>query len=343
MTVNTTSGRSLRAIDLRIDVSSAVPLAGPLSMAASVYLPDAAKIAPRPVVMFASPGGGYSRGYFDLRFAGRSGYSQAEYHAAQGTIFVAYDHLGVGDSTTEHNHTLTVEMIADANHAMVTEILARLAKGGVQPGFPAVVKPFVIGIGQSMGAGVTVVMQGRHRTFDAVGILGVSAIHTQLPQATLEAARRSRVNFMFTRATPNNRLSIAGTAANIADFKYPFHWEDVPRDVLDADISGGYPIRKTAPYFGSATIPVCAVAMNSPGYFTPEASMIEVPVFIGVGERDVCPNPWAEPSAYWNSKDVSLYVVPRMAHMHNFASTRELLWRRLGHWSAIVSTDDRPA
>ena len=71
----------------------------------------------------------------------------------------------------------------------------------------------------------------------------------------------------------------------------------------------------TTPYFGSATIPICAVAMNSPGYFTPEASMIDVPVFIGVGERDVCPNPWAEPSAYWNSKDVSLYVVPQMARV----------------------------
>ena len=93
-------------------------------------------------------------------------------------------------------------------------------------------------------------------------------------------------------------------------------------------MGGGYPIRSTAPYFGSATIPVCAVAMNSPGYFTPEASMIDVPVFIGVGERDVSPNPWIEPSAYWNSKDVSLYVVPHMAHMHNFASTRQLLWQR---------------
>jgi len=339
--VNTISGRAAPPIELRIDVTSAVPLAGPSVIAASVYLPDPVKLAPRPVVMFAAPGGGYSRGYFDLRFDGHSGYSQAEYHAAQGMIFVAYDHLGVGESTTEHNHALTVEMIADANHAMVTETLTRLARGSLQADFPAVDKPFVIGIGQSMGAGVTIVMQGRKRTFDAVGILGVSAIHTQLPQPTPEAARRSRVNYMYTRATPNKELSVPKSAANIADFKYPFHWEDVPPAILDADMRGGYPVRQTAPYFGSAAIPVCAVAMNSPGYFTPEASMIDVPVFIGVGERDVCPNPWAEPSAYWNSKDVSLYVVPCMAHMHNFASTRELLWRRLGYWSAMVSADEQ--
>jgi len=335
--VNTISSGSGRPVELHIDVSASVPLPAPLVIAASLYLPDPAKLAATPVVLFAAPGGGYSRGYFDLHFEGRSGYSQAEYHAARGTIVVAYDHLGVGDSTTRHNNSLTVEMIADANHAMVTDVLSHLATGGIRPGFPAIPNACVIGVGQSMGAGVTIVMQGRHRTFNAVAILGVSAIHTQLPQATPEAARRSRVNFMFTRATPNEQLSVPNSASNIADFKYPFHWDDLPQDILDADMQGGYPIRTSAPYFGSATIPVCAVAMNSPGYFTPEAAMIEVPVFIGVGERDVCPNPWAEPSAYWNSKDVSLYVVPRMAHMHNFASSRELLWRRLDRWSAIVS------
>src|SRR5271165_4950148 len=103
-----------RKAELRIDVTSALPLAGPLTMAASVYLPDPATVASPPVVMFASPGGGYSRGYFDLQFDGRPGYSQAQYHAAQGMIVVAYDHLGVGESTTANNHTLTVETIADA-------------------------------------------------------------------------------------------------------------------------------------------------------------------------------------------------------------------------------------
>jgi pimeloyl-ACP methyl ester carboxylesterase len=64
---------------------------------------------------------------------------------------------------------------------------------------------------------------------------------------------------------------------------------------------------------------------------------IEVPVLIGVGERDVCPNPWAEPAAYSRSGDIALLVVPRMAHMHNFAPTRELLWQRIADWSVMLS------
>ncbi|MGO8858238.1 MAG: alpha/beta hydrolase [Steroidobacteraceae bacterium] len=324
-------------VELRIDVTAAVALPGPSVLAVSVYLPDPVRMPANPLVIFASPGGGYSRGYFAMRFEGHSGYSQAEYHTARGMIFVAYDHLGVGESSTGHVNALRVEMLADANHAMVEAVLARLAQGTLRQGFPPVAKPFVVGIGQSMGAGVTIVMQGRRHTFDAVGILGVSAINTQLPQPTQEAARRSRATFMFTRATPCEELSVPVSAANIMDFRYPFHWEDVPKEILDADMKGGYPVRKSVPPFGSATIPACAVAMNSPGYFTPEAANIDVPVFIGVGERDVCPDPWAEPSAYWNSRDVSLFVVPRMAHMHNFAGTREALWRRLGDWTEMVS------
>lgn len=324
-------------VDLKIDVTKAVPLAGPLEIAATVYLPSPEGLPETPVVIFASPGGGYSRGYFDLHFEGHENYSQAEYHTARRAIFVAYDHLGVGDSSTHQNHQLTFEMLADGNDSFVREIIKRLALGTLSEGFPKLDKLFTVGTGQSLGAGITIIMQGRCGTFDAVGILGVSAIHTQLPQPTFEAARYARDPFRFTRSTPLARLSLTTTSAQVPDFVYPFHWEDEPRDILDADMKGGYPKRETAPYFGSKTIPICAVAANSPGFFTPEASMIEVPVLIAVGERDVCPDPWREPSAYWRSPDVSLYVVLRMAHMHNFASTRDLLWWRLHQWSLIVS------
>ena len=42
------------------------------------------------------PGAGYSRRYFDLP---EPGYSEALYHNRRGTIVVALDHLGVGESS----------------------------------------------------------------------------------------------------------------------------------------------------------------------------------------------------------------------------------------------------
>ena len=47
------------------------------------------------------------------------------------------------------------------------------------------------------------------------------------------------------------------------------------------------------------------------------------------GEIDVVGDPWSEPSAYRSSHDVTVCVFSKMAHMHNFAPTREHLWRRL--------------
>jgi len=33
---------------------------------------------------------------------------------------------------------------------------------------------------------------------------------------------------------------------------------------------------------------------------------------------------------------VDFYVCPRMSHMHNFAGTRELFWRRIETWADWV-------
>lgn len=105
---------------------------------------------------------------------------------------------------------------------------------------------------------------------------------------------------------------------------------------------GGHPMRQTAPAFGSVTLPRYAVAMCSPAYLTPDAARVEVPVLIACGERHVAPDVRREPTAFINSNDISVFVVPRMAHMHNFAPTRQRLWRRTADWvlmQAAASAD----
>ena len=88
-------------------------------------------------------------------------------------------------------------------------------------------------------------------------------------------------------------------------------------------------------------MPNCLVPLVSPGYIKAEAAGIDVPVFIALGERDVAPEPHCEPAAYSSSTDVSLFICDRMAHMHNFASTRQKLWDRLACWCAGVSAEKR--
>jgi pimeloyl-ACP methyl ester carboxylesterase len=193
-----------------------------------------------------------------------------------------------------------------------------------------------MGMGQSMGGGVTILTQGRFGTFDAIAPCGVSAIHTALPQRNAGEFERGKQRFEAVTVGDANHSHLT-TSHEGVDYVYPFHWEDVPADILDADMSGGYPIRQTAPEFGSLTIPHCAVQMMTPGCFSADATRITVPVLVGVGERDTCPDPRAEPSAYSASPDISVFIVPRMAHMHNFASTRETLWARLHGWTRMLA------
>jgi pimeloyl-ACP methyl ester carboxylesterase len=330
----------MRSVELQIALADRTRGAG--HIAASVFLPEPDALPDRPIVIFASPGGGYSRGYFNLQVARDTAYSQAEHHTARGIILVAYDHLGVGESSTAGLETITIESIAAANDAAVREIMLHLATGTLADGFPPLKHAVHIGIGQSMGGGVTILMQGRHRTFDAIAPLGYSAIHTVLPQRTADDRERGKAVFQFSRETDPSALSVAETSRLVPDFVYPFHWEDVPAEIVHADLGSGFPERTPLPHWASATIPNCVVAMMAPGYVEAEAAEIDAPVLMGFGERDTSQDPHHEPSAFPRSADVAVYIAPQMAHMHNFASTRHRLWDRITDWSEMVAHDVRP-
>ena len=326
----------MKRIERRIDVSEAAGLGEAAEMAVSIFLPDPAALPARPVAIFAVPGGGYSRAYFYLSFPGHAGYDEAAWHAARGTIHVAIDHIGVGESSIPDLSRISFQTLAATHDSCVRQIAAMIQAGGLDPDFPACPGLFRLGMGQSMGGGVTILAQARFATFDAIAPCGVSAIHTALPQRNADEFELGKQRFAGVEVGDGTHSHLT-TAHEGVDYVYPFHWEDVPADILEADMAGGYPIRHSAPAFGSLTIPHCAVQMMTPGCFAADAARIAVPVLVGVGERDTCPDPRAEPSAYTASPDISVYIVPRMAHMHNFASTRAMLWARLHGWSRMLA------
>ncbi|UXJ50216.1 alpha/beta hydrolase [Pseudomonas citronellolis] len=323
-------------MELRIDVSEVVPYHSPQRVALTVYLPSAEALGAQPVAIFASPGGGYTRHYYDMDFPGHADYSQALTHVRNGFIFVSYDHLGVGDSSSDHLREYTVHQLAAANDAAVREVLRRLRQGELRAGYPALPHLKSVGLGQSMGGCITINMQGRHSTFDGIAPLGYSALHTVLPQRSEEDRLRGMQGHLMHGQRPLEEISVEASSETVVDFVYPFHWEDVPPDILAADMDGGYPMRRTAPRFGSLTVPPCAVTMMTPGVVKAEAAAIKVPVLVAMGARDVCPEPHREPTAYPGSNDVSLFIVPHMAHMHNFAGTRRQLWSYIESWARRV-------
>jgi pimeloyl-ACP methyl ester carboxylesterase len=331
--------------EITVDVTEAVGLGEQLRTRATVVLPPADAIAEQAVVCFAFPGGGYSRGYFTFDMPGASGGGQAGWHARRGWIFVACDHLFVGDSDAPSDPTaLTFERVVAANHATVEHVSTRLAEGTLVDGYPPTRGAVRLGIGQSMGGCFTVVQQGQLATFDGVGILGYSAIQTVLwmPPGTPEPPTAFVVRGSDVAVITESAMQVTTPQLAPGDDDLPltapgFHYDDVPRDIVEADLIG-YPMnRRSTPAWASATMPPCAVTMLSPGVVAPEAASIRVPVLVAVGERDVVPDPHAEPRAYPRSRDVTVFECPRMAHMHNFAGTREQFWQRVHSWGDGVA------
>ena len=347
----------MKDVTIDIDVTEAAGLGERLHTRVTVTLPDT--LSDPPIACFAFPGGGYSRGYFaldvpDAHQAETEG-GQAAWHARRGWIFVSCNHLCVGDSAIPTDPSLlTFEIMAAVNAATVAGVTELLKSGALDPSFPAVQGLTLIGIGQSMGGCLLIVQQGQHATFDGVGILGYSAVHTVLamPPGTPTfhmdyLPRGTRLPFEATQARSQMVTQAANaavddspaTAADLPPTTWGFHMDDEPQHMVIADMVD-FPLRSRShpfPEWGSATIPPCAVSMLSPGVVAPEAASITAPVLVAVGERDVVPDPRFEPKAYQRSSDVTVLVVPNMSHMHNFASTRVQLWQRLHSWAEGIA------
>jgi alpha-beta hydrolase superfamily lysophospholipase len=341
--------------ELRIDVTAAAGLGEQATVALTVHFPDAATLRSNPVVCFAKPGGGYSRGYFTVDLPGPGKGAQADWHAQRGWIFVSVDHLGVGESSTGHGpDKLDYTVVAAANQAAEQEVLLRLSEGSISENFPRVHDPLVLGIGQSMGGCMTIIQQGRYHCYDGIGVLGYSAVHTHPPTAPGSESivvpwipRDSSPSAGIVTNLPalSRRGVLSQHAPTVPIMGWGFFFSDVDEELVIADLED-FPARHgKVPPWASATLPeVVAAWCLSPGTVAPEAAAVTCPVLVAMGERDVIADPRGEPRAYLSARSVDLFICPRMGHMHNFAGTREQFWRRIETWAdwvrAIKETDN---
>ncbi|MFC9838398.1 alpha/beta hydrolase [Rhodococcus sp. NPDC127530] len=334
----------MQQITVRSNVSAALGTDEKLETVATVCLPEDSSAVN--TVCFAWPGGGYGRRYYTFDMPDDvGGHGQAGWHVRRGWVFVAVDHLAAGESSQPQSpEKLTYEVLVAANQATVENISELLSSGTLTAGFGPVSDPCTIGVGQSLGGAVLVLHQGQRKAFDGVGVLGWSGKHSSvwmppgsphvprpyIPRGTNVGELSHEVH---TSAMPEMALCADGFPLCTPGF----HYDDEPADIVAVDMIDFPARRGELPEWASATIPPCSMTMMSPGAVAPEAASIDVPVFLGLGERDACADPFGEPKSYPASADVSVAVIPRMSHMHNFAHTRERLWTRLHSWAEGVA------
>ena len=275
-----------------IDVTAAMPEAAqdgePVTIAITLVA-DPAKVASQPVVVVAIPGGTYHRRYWDLQPPGRSGYSQAEWMADRGVIFVASDYLGGGDSSRPADGDfMTLEVAADAAHAVYRWVRAELEAGSIYEQLAPAPDATYVGVGQSLGGFITMIQQGKYADYGGVAILGASPIvianiphHRHLEGLSPEERRRAILEDNATSSGVTELPMYHGASRDI--LRDIFHVKDVHEDLVRYDEDACHTLISR----------VTGVDGMTPGYAKPFAEAIESPVFLGWGDVDVSSEPHA--------------------------------------------------
>ncbi len=299
----------MKTVGLEIDVAAATGLAAPTTLAASLYLPD--DLGAKADLLVCLHGGGYTRAYWDPPFAGPD-YSFARDAAYRGRAVLTLDLLGMGASSRpEPESLLSRGLIAAASDNATREVVEGLEAGrwGV-----SVTDVSVTVIGHSIGGMMAITQADQFGGFDRLAVLGWAnqpmVLH-DMDAATL-AGVTLPVGYIPTPRPPMRKL---------------FYWPDVPQGLIEADEAAG------------STTPSCLGRdALTPGIVHEASARITCPVFLMHGEIDTSPDPHGEVAFFKASPDVTLMVLERTAHCHNFARLRHCLWDRLDAWVTSTPT-----
>jgi pimeloyl-ACP methyl ester carboxylesterase len=313
---------SLRRGTFRVDAGVMLAGEGALEVAVEVIAPA----KPKPIALVCLAGGGMNRRYWDLQAPGDDSYSFARQMAARGLIVVLIDHLGVGESSKPaDSYALTAEVLARANTIATKQVLAKLGNGSAINRLGPIPKVTSVGVGHSMGAMLTVMQQAEARQHRAIALLGFST--RGLPEYLMGEARELASDIAAARREAV-RLARAMFREN-----YPY----IGRSEQGATLYAG----KAAEPAGVEAIkaarepllPVPAFASMLPGNVAAEAARITVPVFVGLGERDIAGPPLEAPKAFTASPAVTFHLLPGAGHSHFLFPARRELYQRVADWA----------
>ena len=271
-----------------------------------------------------------SRRYFDLAVSGQDeAFSMARYLAAGGHLVVTVDPPGVGESDSpDDGYTLSPQVVADvlaaAVHSLETGLESKSA-GGAALGRSAVRAK--IGLGHSAGALLVACQQARHRSYDALALLGFSA--SGLPDVLSEEERRFA----------NRPEELAQVVADLSRERFGDslpQWSNRNAGLLEPGSAAAAADMALAEA-SSRLLALVGMTAIVPASVQPELDQLRLPIFAALGENDLAGKLDVLPGQLPACPDLTLFLLGGAGHNHNVAPSREILWKRIMRWADSVS------
>lgn len=309
--------RSSLPAPVTVRIDTGVRVAGEakaLGVAAEVFRPA----TPGAVALLCLSGGNMNRRYFDLipPDSDDDSFSFARQMARRGFTVVTLDYPGLGDSDRPADgYALTTDVLVRACARVRDEVVASLP-GGTQ----------TVGVGHSMGAMLTTVQQATYHQHAAIALLGFST--RGLPEYLPAAARG------LDPASAREKVVELARAAFVVP--YPMIKGGGNTQLYGSatvDPSGVAAIKRASEHL----LPVPAFQSMLPGNVAPEAAAIDVPLFLGIGERDMVGPPEDVAGAFPRAAGVHLQVLPETGHSHFLFASRAQLFDALAQWVRDVT------
>jgi pimeloyl-ACP methyl ester carboxylesterase len=287
-------------------------------------------------VIYCFAGGGCSTGYFDLHVHGDDTYSMADHFVERGAVVVAIDHIGIGRSDPVNDlYAITPTLLAGCHDLALRHVMTWLRNENLPAAASIGGRRFAVGLGHSMGGLIATIQQGRHRSFDALVLLGhsgtglpdvltneeLTVTGPDLPSIEDEIIRLARARF-DPKSTVEKKKPSIGT----------FFADDVPMEVRQAFADQSAPL-----------LPTCGLTSMIPGSAHAERAAVAVPTFVGFGDQDLIVDYIDALAQYRRVREAALYVLDGSGHCHNQATGRRFLWDRILAWITAISTTATPA
>jgi len=314
------------------DSGISLPGEGRLDMALEIQFPE--HLAQPAVLLVCLPGGNMNRRFFDLAPAeltedGRrdASFSFARQMTARGFVVALVDHLGIGGSSRPADgYALSADVLAKASNNVLGAIKAR-----VQAHYGSrLTHLHAVGVGHSMGAMLTLVQQAQYHSYPAIALLGFST--RGLPEYVPQPLH----------ALANDPAALRAQLPAIARsmFKEPYprlqRTED-SRGMFAGDRADARGIAALKSASGEPMLPLPSLLSMLPGNVAPEAASIDVPIFLGVGDRDIVGPPEQVSGAFSHSPSVELHVMPETGHSHFLFASRLALFDAVAAWTRSVT------